>query len=87
MMALGQKKYDAAVAALQPVMENPEAATWQMELAFAEAVGAMRKPGDDEREAARQALIRAKQKGAPSDDLERVVATVDPSLAAQLDLK
>jgi tetratricopeptide (TPR) repeat protein len=63
---------------------NAEVATVGAELAFARAVMPSDKPED--KKAASDALRRAKQKGATSEQLGLVVPLVDPALAAELGL-
>lgn len=85
---LSQGQAEDAMQTLKPVVEEPELATAQIELAYAEAIvsrkGAV---SDEEREIARQAVRRAKEKGfAPAEELARVAALVDPALLEELGL-
>lgn len=48
--------------------------TWRVELGYAEAVMQKGEVSADDKKAAREALVRAKEKGAPVEDLSRVAA-------------
>lgn len=73
-----------ALASLAQVVEEPEAASAATELAFAEAVATRGKADEKMRKAAREAVLRARDKGAPAEELARVAALVDEGLAAEL---
>ncbi|WP_428261110.1 tetratricopeptide repeat protein [Haliangium sp.] len=73
-----------AVQTLRPVMDEAEAATWQVELAYAEALVSAGRPGKEARDQAAEAVKRAQAKGASAEELARVATLVDESLAAEL---
>ncbi len=61
-----------AVKTLAPIVAEPEALSADVELAYAEALVSQKRVSNDDREAARAALERARTKGADRDSLERV---------------
>lgn len=84
---LSDKDYDEAAARLGVVLDELSAsATFDIELAYAEAVASKRKPSKEERDKARAAITRAKDKGAPAEELTRVAQMLDPALLQELGL-
>lgn len=83
---LAQGNPQAAAERLVQLAKSPEAADAETELAFAEAVVARRKVTNDEREQAREAVVRAKEKGAVAEELARVAELVDPALLEKFGL-
>ncbi|HUH03809.1 MAG TPA: tetratricopeptide repeat protein [Kofleriaceae bacterium] len=58
--------------------------TWQIELGYAEAIMQQTDAGADARKAAREALLRAREKGAPPEELARVAALFGPEMLPEL---
>jgi len=75
---------DGALAALAPVMKQPDATTWEVELAHAEALAAKQGATDAERATAAEEVKKAKQHGAPSVEVGRVASLVNADLPDQL---
>jgi tetratricopeptide (TPR) repeat protein len=75
-----------AVATLAEVMGEPELATAEVELAYAEALVGGGNANDQARQKAREAVLRAKEKGASSEELARVAALVGEELVTELGL-
>ena len=85
---LRRQDYKAAAQTFQGLIEEPEAATAQVELGYAESVVSTRgKLSEEARNAAREAVRRASQKGAAADELARVAQLVDPALLQELQLQ
>jgi tetratricopeptide (TPR) repeat protein len=70
-------KLDEALDELKIVLDAGRA-TWADELAIAQALA-----GGDQKDLAREALLRAKDKGAPNEELARVAAMIDEELAKE----
>ncbi len=75
-----------ALKALKVVLDEPEAATADLELMFAEALVSFPKVSKDARELARGAVRRAKEKEANPEELARVAELVDPLMLEELGL-
>ena len=73
-----------AAATLKPLLEEPEIANAAVELAYAEALVGGGSPSDEARGQAREAVLRAKDKGASAEELGRVAALVDETLATEI---
>jgi tetratricopeptide (TPR) repeat protein len=73
-----------AAATLAEVIGEPELATAAVELAYAEALVGGGNANDQARQKAREAVLRAKEKGASSDELARVAALVGEELVEEL---
>jgi tetratricopeptide (TPR) repeat protein len=71
---------ETALAALGPVLTEPEAITWEVELAHAEALAAREGTTEADRVEATEAVKRAKQMGAPPSELGRIAALINPDL-------
>jgi tetratricopeptide (TPR) repeat protein len=84
---LAKKDYDEAASRLGAVLDELSAsAQFDIELAYAEAVASKRKASAEERDKALAAVTRAKDKGAPVEELTRVAQLLDPALLEQLGL-
>lgn len=71
---------ETALAALGPVLTEPEAITWEVELAHAEALAAREGTTEADRVKATEAVKRAKEMGAPASEVGRVAALINPDL-------
>lgn len=71
---------ETALAALQPVLTEAEAVTWEVELAHAEALAARPDTTEAARVTATEAVKRAKDMGAPVAEVGRVAALINPDL-------
>jgi hypothetical protein len=76
--------YAGAATTLAEVIAEPDLATADVELAYAEALVGGGNAGDDARKKAREAVLRAKEKGASNDALARVAAMVGEDLVEEL---
>lgn len=73
-----------AATTLAEVMGEPELATAEVELAYAEALVGGGNANDQARQKAREAVLRAKEKGASDEALARVAALVGEELVEEL---
>jgi tetratricopeptide (TPR) repeat protein len=77
-------KHADAVTTLADVISEPDLATAEVELAYAEALVGGGNASDEARKKAREAVLRAKEKGANGEELARVATLVGEDLAAEL---
>jgi tetratricopeptide (TPR) repeat protein len=76
-----------AAATLRPLVDEPELASAALDLAFAEALVGGGNPDDQARQQARAVLLRAKEKGASTDELARIGAMVGPEMLEELGIQ
>jgi tetratricopeptide (TPR) repeat protein len=77
-------KHAEAANTLEEVMGEPDLATADVELAYAEALVGGGNASAEARQKAREAVLRAKEKGASSEELARVAALVGEELVEEL---
>jgi tetratricopeptide (TPR) repeat protein len=80
-------QHGEAAATLGPLVDEPELANAALELAFAEALVGGGNADDQARQKAREAVLRAKEKGASADELARVGALVGDAMLEELGIK